>query len=223
MPSTEYATYKQYREPSSGTNWGEPFEFPHIAGPLVYAFRPKDFSASKISLSTWAYCAIANGVISDWNDPALTEDNGGTSLTGGVSQPITFYFRSDSSGATYAITNHLSTACTSNWQAPYNAAPYESSGHSAAWTFGVNSSWPGPGSSGDPNTHFIGETGSPGILAGIQSTPYGTGYVEGAYAKLANPAVHQALLQNGFANGLPTFVDPTAAKNVVTALSKGTA
>ena len=117
-----------------------------------------DFNSnvSSIKLSTWTYCAIANGTISNWNDPAITADNG-TSVTGGTSEPITFYFRSDSAASTQNFTNHLNTACNVTWKKPYNKSPYQSAGHSAAWTFGVNSKWPGPGSSGDPNPNFIGE------------------------------------------------------------------
>ena len=84
MPSTEYTAYKSVREPSSGTSWGEPFEFPQIGAPIVYGYRPQDFKnhIKKLHLSTWTYCAIANGTISDWNDPAVTADNK-TSITGG--------------------------------------------------------------------------------------------------------------------------------------------
>lgn len=83
MPSTEYTAYKSVREPSSGTSWGEPFEFPQIGAPIVYGYRPQDFKnhIKKLHLSTWTYCAIANGTISDWNDPAVTADNK-TSITG---------------------------------------------------------------------------------------------------------------------------------------------
>jgi ABC-type phosphate transport system substrate-binding protein len=222
MPSTEYPTYQQNRE-SGSQQWGEPFEFPTIGGPIVYGYRSKDFStSSKLKFSAWTYCAIANGTISNWNDPAITNDNGG-SVTGGTSEPITFYFRSDSSGTSFLYTNHLNTACNSKWHKPYNAAPYETSGHSAAWTFGVNSTWPGPGSSNDPNPSFIGESGNPGVLAAIQSTPFSTGYVEGAYAKSANPPVAQALLQSGQKGQKALFVDPTDKVAVANALKKVTA
>jgi ABC-type phosphate transport system substrate-binding protein len=222
MPSTEYPTYQQYRE-SGSQQWGEPFEFPTIGGPIVYGYRAKDFSNSgKIKFSTWTYCAIANGTISNWNDPAITADNGG-SVSGGNSDPITFYFRSDSSGTSDLYTNHLNSACNVKWQKPYNVAPYESNGHSAAWTFGVSSTWPGPGSSGDPNPNFIGESGNPGVLAAIQSTPFSTGYVEGAYAKSANPPVAQALLQSGQKGSKAFFVDPTDKTAVANALKKVTA
>lgn len=222
MPSTEYPYYKEYREPTTGTSWGEPFEFPTFGGPIVFGFRPQDYknNVKKIQLSTWTYCAIVNGTISDWNDAAITADNG-KSITGGVSQTITFYFRSDSSGTSYLFTNKLNNStsgCNQTFVAPYNAYPYGSSSRSAAWTFGVNSTWPGPGSAGDPNSRFIGESGNPGVLAAIQSTPFSTGYVEGAYAKSANPSVGQALLQNGYNAHGAIFVDPTNKHAVVAAL-----
>jgi phosphate transport system substrate-binding protein len=222
MPSTEYPSYQQVREPATGTNWGEPFEFPTIGGPIVYGYRAKDFSIKNVRFSAWTYCALTNGTVSDWNDPAITADNGG-SVTGGVSEPITFYFRSDSSGTSYLFTNHLNKACNAVWKAPYNKSPYQGPGHSAAWSYGVNMVWPGPGSSGVPNPHFIGESGNPGVLAAIQSSPFSTGYVEGAYAKSANPPVAQALLQNGKRNGAPFFADPTNKNQVANALKKVTA
>ena len=217
LASTDYTTYKSTREPSSGTNWGEPFEFPVMGGPIVYGYRPQDFKKQKtpIQLSRWTYCAIANGTVSDWNDAAITADNNGKSVTHGVSEPITFYFRSDGSGTSFNYTYHLNIACNGAWGKPYNAAPYEGSGRSAAWTYGVNQSWPGPGSSKVPNSHFVGESGNPGVLAAIQSTPFGTGYVEGAWAKSANPPVAQAWLANGHKlKGKPVFADPTVAANV---------
>ncbi|HEY6327575.1 MAG TPA: substrate-binding domain-containing protein [Candidatus Cybelea sp.] len=220
LKSTEYTTYKANRESGTKT-WGEPFEFPTIGGPIVFGYRPQDFAVSQIKLSAWTYCAIVNGTISDWNDGAITADNGG-SVTGGSSQAITFFFRSDSSGTSYLFTNHLNTACNASFGPPYNKAPYGGPSRSAAWTYGVNSLWPGPGSSGFPNPHFIGESGNPGVLAAIQTTPFGTGYVEGAYAASANPAVSQALLQNGFKSGHAIFTDPKNRKQVQGALKKVT-
>ena len=217
MTSVDYTNYQAGREHGS-VQWGEPFEFPTIGGPIVFGYRPKDMDVKAVKFSTWTYCAIANGVISDWNDAAITADNGGTSLTGGVSQPITFYFRSDSSGTSYQFTNHLNTACNVTFGAPYNAPPYGSSSRSAAWSYGVNSTWPGPGSTNFPNAHFIGESGNPGVLAAIQATPYGTGYVEGAYAKSANPAVGKAYLQNGHNAKGAIFVSPKNPAAVVNAL-----
>jgi ABC-type phosphate transport system substrate-binding protein len=211
MASSDYMTYKTNREPKSGTNLGEPFEFPTIGGPIVLGYRPKDFKISNFKLSTWTVCAIANGTISNWDDPAIRRDNGGYSVTGGNNRTITFFFRSDGSGTSYLFTNYLNSACTASWKAPYNAKPYQSSGRSAEWTYGVNQTWPGPGSSSQPNSRFVGESGNPGVLASVESTAFATGYIEGAYAASAGSAnVAQATIQSGFnSSGQPEFVSPT--------------
>ncbi len=217
LASTEYTTYKTNREPTSGTNWGEPFEFPAIGGPIVYGYRLEDFKPLKkakkeIQLSEWTYCAIANGTVTDWNDGAITADNGGVSVTGGTSQPITFYYRSDGSGTSYIFQNHLATVCSSSWLPPYSKKPYQTGKRNAAWTVGTSQSW-----LGKTTGNFIGESGNPGVLAAIQGKPFGLGYVEGAYARAATlPKISQAWLQNSQGN----FVDPTVAANVSIALSK---
>ena len=151
MTSSEYQTWYVPNRKQSSPGWGEPFELPVIAGPIVYGYRPQDYDVKKVHFSTWTYCAITNGTISDWNDAAITADNGGKSLTGGVSQPITFFFRSDGSGTTYNFTVDLNAQCNVTFGAPYNTYPYAGPSRSAAWAFGVNGTWPGPGSSGDPN------------------------------------------------------------------------
>jgi ABC-type phosphate transport system substrate-binding protein len=224
MPSTEYPEYKENREPTTGTSWGEPFEFPQIGGVISLPFRPQDFSqqTKTIKLSTWTYCAIANGVVSDWNDAAVTADNG-LSVTGGASQPITFYYRSDSGGTTYNFQNHLNTACNVTFKAPYNKSPYSGPSRSPAWTFGVSSSWVGPGTGDDPNENFIGEPGAVGILAAVQTTPYSTGYLEGSYARTAEPHVGQAWLQNGLKKKKAIFVNPEDESAVAADFKKITA
>ena len=233
MKSSEYTTYNTSRGLGSSLNpnFGEPFVIPVIGGPIVIGYRQKDFKANvgttTVQLSTWTMCAIANGIVSDWNDPAITADNGGKSITGGASKTITFYFRSDSSGTSFLFTTHLAAVCkSSGWKAPYNAAPYESNGHSAAWAYGANSNWPGPGCTaqgcpGPANANFIGQSGNPGVLAAIQGTPFGTGYVEGAWAKAASPVVAQAALQSGRdSHGNAVFINPlTNHAAVVNALN----
>jgi phosphate transport system substrate-binding protein len=212
ISSTEYATYASNRKSTQG----EPFMFPSLGGPIVYGYRPQDVTVSHVKLSTWTYCAIANGTIGNWNDAAITADNGGTVVSG--SAPITFYYRSDGSGTTQIYVNKLVTACGSSWPAPYNAPPYESAGHSAQWTFpNSTGNWTGPTGSQPSGSTFVGASGNPGVLAGVQSTQYATGYLEGAYAKSANPKVSQALLQDSADS---TFVDPTNRAAVSGALKK---
>jgi ABC-type phosphate transport system substrate-binding protein len=232
MPSTECCvsgtTYYNGRLTGSVT-WGQPFELPTFGGPIVFPYNEDGFTgvpgSRYMQLSTWTYCAIANGTISNWNDPAITADNDGQSVTGGVNETLDFYFRSDSSGTTYLTTNKLNHTCNGGWKAPYNKSPYQdiSKGRDASWTFGVSMLWPGPGSSGDPNTRFTGESGNPGVVAGIQSNEWGTGYAEGAWVA-SSPAGSYGTLEQ--ASLLDTsnkhFVSPTNAADVAKALSKAT-
>lgn len=207
---------------STSPSWGQPFEIPTFGGPIVFPYNSSSFSgiapSKNLQLSTWTYCAIANGTISDWNDKAITADNGG-SVTGGTSETLDFYFRSDGSGTSYLTTNKLNTSCNQTWKAPYNKDPYQDLGknRNAAWTFGVNQTWPGPGSSGDPNSRFHGESGNPGVIAGIVGDPFGTGYAEGAWAAAAG--VSQACLLDTSGK---TFVCPTNKTAVANALKKAT-
>ena len=212
LKSTEYTTYASVRK----STLGEPFELPAIGGPIVFGYKQTDLpglGTARLKLSRWTYCAIANGTITNWNDAAITQDNG-KSVTNGASLALSFFFRSDGSGTSYLFQNHLNTVCGTTWAAPYNAAPYQSTGRNANWGKGTSTTWLGP-----TTGNFAGASGNPGVLAAIQSKAGGTGYVEGAYAKVAaNPAVAQALLQNQ--NN--TFADPTVAANVKAALQNVT-
>lgn len=219
MASTECcasgSTYYNGRLTGSVT-WGQPFELPTFGGPIVFPYNQSSFTglSGALKLSTWTYCAISNGTISDWNDKAITADNGG-SVTGGVSETLHYYFRSDGSGTSYLFTNKLNHACNKPWKGKYNKDPYQdlSKGRDASWTFGVNQTWPGPGSSGDPNSRFFGESGNPGVIGGIQGDPFGTGYAEGAWAAAAG--VSQASVLDGPGHH---FVSPTNANAVAKAL-----
>jgi len=223
-------------KPPSCTDQGWPFEVPTIGGPIVYAYQTADDllpASAPIQLSTWSYCAIANGTISSWNDPAIVADNGGNSPTGsgGVSSPaetITFVFREDGSGTSYWYQNHLSLACNpSSWPAPYNAPPYQSSSRSAAWPYGTSLNWQGPGGNSGcnpgncpANSNFIGVSLNPGVIAQIQSTAWSTGYVEGAWAATATGTpIGQAVLENSSGN----FESPTSSAAIAAGLAGVTA
>ena len=209
LKSTEYTDYKTHRV----ATLAQPFEFPSVGGPIIFGYKSTDLTglgAARLKLSRWTYCAIANGTVTNWNDAAITKDNG-KSVTGGASLPIFFFYRSDSSGTSFLFQNHLNTVCGSSWPAPYNAAPYQSAGRSAAWGRGTNTTWVGP-----TTGNFKGASGNPGVLSSIQITKGATGYVEGAYAaRSGRPTVSQALLLNNAKN----FSDPTVAANVTTSLS----
>ncbi|HEY6485005.1 MAG TPA: substrate-binding domain-containing protein [Candidatus Cybelea sp.] len=229
MPSTECCASGTTYASTYASTYGQPFEFPTYGGPIVFPYINSGGNGltglgnGQLKLSTWTYCAIANGTIGFWDDAAITKDNGGA-VAG--HQPITFYYRSDGSGTTYLFENKLtqsSHGCNESWTGKYAKVPYQGGGRSAAWTFApvnLNSlAWTGPTGSQPSGSTFLAASGNPGIVSGIQSgtgSPFATGYAEGAWANAAtSPSLGQAALLNG-----PNFVSPTNATAVAGALKK---
>jgi ABC-type phosphate transport system substrate-binding protein len=87
-----------------------------------YKFRlhfPRADGSGGLHLDVATLCKIFNGQIQNWNDPALTALNGGTSLkdptdptpAGAWSVPLQIVGRSDSSGTTSLFTRHMAKVC----------------------------------------------------------------------------------------------------------------
>jgi ABC-type phosphate transport system substrate-binding protein len=97
----------------------------------AYKFRlhyPRADGSGGLRLDVAAFCKIVNGQIQNWNDPALTALNGGTSLedvsdptpAGAWSVPLQIVGRSDSSGTTSLFTRHAAAVCGSvTYTAPF--------------------------------------------------------------------------------------------------------
>jgi len=82
---------------------------------VAVAYNNKDASTLNLSASTIA--KIFSGAITDWSDPAIAADNGGTALP---SKKITVVTRSDSSGTMQNFTNYLAGLAGSDWTAGAN-------------------------------------------------------------------------------------------------------
>lgn len=135
----------------------EPIQVPMTGGSVVFAYNLD--GVKDLKLSRAAYCGIAAGKITKWNDPEIAKANAGAKLP---DQTIQFVHRSDGSGTTYQFTTHLKAACP-------------------VWTAGANKSvsWP----------VGTGAKGNEGIAAQIQQTPNSIGYVEYAYGKQTSLAM----------------------------------
>jgi phosphate transport system substrate-binding protein len=133
----------------------EPIQVPMTGGSVAFAYNLE--GVKDLKLSRAAYCGIAAGKITKWNDPAIVKANAGAKLP---DQTIQFVHRSDGSGTTYQFTTHLVAACP------------------GIWTAGANKtvSWPAG----------TGAKGNEGITAQIQQTPNSIGYVEYSYGKQTN-------------------------------------
>ena len=130
----------------------EPIQVPMTGGSVVFAYNLD--GVKDLKLSRAAYCGIASGKITKWNDPAIAKSNAGAKLPDSA---IQFVHRSDGSGTTFQFTNHLKAACPE-------------------WTAGVNKSisWP---------KGMTGAKGNEGVSAQIKQTPNAMGYVEYSFAK----------------------------------------
>ena len=109
-----------YNTTSAANGWGPALQFPTMIGAVGIGYNPAAAGTwnengaaptgpigafNLVSLQTDTWCGIFTGAINDWNDAEITADNGGTSLTGGVSKTITVVYRSDGSGTTFLMAN----------------------------------------------------------------------------------------------------------------------
>lgn len=139
LSSANITTYNTNARPVAGA----PIQIPFFVVPIALAYNPvygkaadgteytfnvKSTYVQKVTINTVptpvgglrlkkaTYCKILNGVITNWNDAALTADNGGQSLrdpdddlarwnVDGV--PIKLIARNDGSGSTNLFTRHL--------------------------------------------------------------------------------------------------------------------
>ena len=140
---------------------------PMTAGSIVLSYNLPGIS-QPIQLSREAYLKIFLNQITTWNDEAIAKHNPGVTLP---EAPITIVRRADSSGTSYAFTNHMNAIAKAL---------------NVEWTPGVSTS-PKWGES-------IAAAGNDGIAALIQLTPGSIGYLEFGYAELAH--LPTASLQN---------------------------
>ncbi|MGC1303347.1 MAG: substrate-binding domain-containing protein [Caulobacteraceae bacterium] len=188
--------------------YGPLVQFPVTIDPIAVTFNPTFGSGQTfniqngnvLELSKAAYCQIFAGVITDWNDPALTTLNDGVSLTGGTEVLIRPIGRSDSAGDTAIFTRHLATVCGTTAGGPLAGNPYASGTMTLpAGVFGL----------------FTMADGATGVANAVKSTPasiayIGADFVSPASAKTgATPGftLPAAALQNNAGN----FERPTGA------------
>jgi phosphate transport system substrate-binding protein len=154
---------------------------PETIGAVTLAYDLPGISGG-LHLSGQVVADIYLGTITNWNDPAITALNPGTTLP---DHGITAVHRSDSSGTTNVFTKYL-TNVSSTWSAQIG------SGTSVQWTGG------------------IGASGNSAVAGTVNTTQYSIGYVELAYA-LSN-GMTVAAIQNPKGNFItPSLTSTTTA------------
>lgn len=142
-------------------------------------------SRTSLRLSQRSLCGIFTGNITNWNDPQITADNGG-SVTGGVSRQIIVVRRADGSGTTFLFAQALDAVCDGV--------------RGAEWTGGVGTSvtWPKP--------FFYAAPGNEGVNQVVAATNFSIGY---STPELTRPAVTSIV-----APATVTYVDGNGANPI---------
>ena len=79
-------------------------DLPMVVGPIAVAFKLKGVDDQGLTLTPKLITQIFLGTITKWDDPAIKAANSGVTLP---SEPITVFFRSDSSGTTQNFEKYL--------------------------------------------------------------------------------------------------------------------
>jgi phosphate transport system substrate-binding protein len=142
---------------------------PMTAGSIVLSYNLPGVS-EPVRLSRKAYLSIFLREITEWNHPEIQRHNPNLHLP---ETAITIVTRADSSGTTYAFTNHLNAVANDPRVA-------------MKWLPGVDKSvtW----------KDSIAAQGNDGVAALIQLTPGAIGYLEYSYAELGH--LSMAILEN---------------------------
>jgi ABC-type phosphate transport system substrate-binding protein len=169
LTSTQYAGWTNgtsYVAPSDGATVSVPAQQP-IAGNLIelpsmgvgvsFPIVNSGVTANaQVSLQDSDICGIFSGKITNWSTIAAESYNKGKKIASGTIQVV---FRSDSSGTTFILTEHLAKACNSS---------------NSLITFTPVLTFSSLFPSGVPS-NFVGESGSSGIANFI------SGYAGGSY------------------------------------------
>jgi phosphate transport system substrate-binding protein len=119
--ATDTANWAAGGTASPQAKFGNLIQFPALVGAVALGFNGKDASgaaltilpatpaggSSGLNLSRNAMCGIVSGHITQWDNPILTNLNGGVLGHGN----ITVIHRQDGSGTTFLLSNALATQC----------------------------------------------------------------------------------------------------------------
>lgn len=175
-------------------------EVPVYISPVAVIFNLEGIDS--LNLKPAVIADIFNGVITNWNDPAIAADNPGVTLPDLAISPV---HRSDKSGTTGVFTTYLSAVAPENW-------PH---GEAEEWPIGSGES--AQGTSGVVQTVRSGN-GTIGYADASQAGSLGTASVEVAgefvsySAEAAAKLVEASPLADGRSAGDLVFdIDPAAA------------
>ena len=160
-----------------------PVQFPAVAGAVAIAFNLKDsegnqVTSSEVNFTDAQICSIFDGTVTNWD--ATTLASAFTLPTGDSipSEPINVQYRSDGSGTTFSLSNHLANVC-----GEINSTFFETS---QAFTTVVSNFEP------TIPSNWTGSSGNAAVANAVADTTNSIGYVETANALATNPGLQFA-------------------------------
>jgi ABC-type phosphate transport system substrate-binding protein len=181
---------------SAAGHYGNLIQMPALTGAVTIGFKPAagtwtehgkkpagGLNSSLVDFSTETWCGIYTGAITNWNDAAITHDNGNVQLGSG---PITVVYRNDGSGTTFHFVNAFIHQCALT--AHPVPASWQTSGGNAS---GVsNNNWfinLDPAHANLLPGNFVGAPGNGGIKATVNATAGAVGYLSTDFVLPVDP------------------------------------
>ncbi|MFC3653155.1 substrate-binding domain-containing protein [Dyella humi] len=172
LNASDYLNYQ-----NNHTSGDYPVQFPAVAGAVAIAFNLRDntgaqVTSSEVNLSDTQVCLIFSDQITSWNDTRLAS---AFTLPAGHSipaNPINVQYRSDGSGTTFSLSNHLANVCGT-----INSSVFETS--QAFTSVVANFINPVP-------TNWTGSSGDESLAEALGNTANSIAYVSTANALATN-------------------------------------
>ncbi|WP_284319244.1 substrate-binding domain-containing protein [Dyella acidisoli] len=177
LNASDYLNYQNARP----SDVEYPVQFPAVAGAVAIAFNLKDntgatVTSSEANFSDAQLCQILSHQVTTWDQVSSA-----FTLPAGHSipaNPINVQYRSDGSGTTFSLSNHLATVCGT-----INSHVFET--NQAFTSVVANFVNPVP-------SNWTGSSGNASVANAVSSTANSIGYVETANALATNPGLQFA-------------------------------
>jgi phosphate transport system substrate-binding protein len=195
MSVTDYNNYKSIHTASTAN----PTEFPAVAGAIAISFNLVDntgdqVTSSEVNFTDAQLCLIFSGQSTNWSDPKLAS---AFSLADGgfiLPAPINVQYRSDGSGTTFGLSNHLSTACNTSTNPLETSQTFFTT--STGTTYVVQNFFTAmgglPDGDGTTTPKWTGSSGDEALAAAIINTPNSIGYLAAVNALAHAPVLQMA-------------------------------
>jgi phosphate transport system substrate-binding protein len=196
LAGTDYTNYV-----ASHTATGAyPVQFPAVSGAVAIAFNLVDntgaqVTSSEVNFTDAQLCDIFSGTVNNWTASALAS---AFTLPAGhsiVSAPINVQYRSDGSGTTFSLSNHLANVCGTVGSGVFQTSQtFFSATATLSAPSVVLSFFPTavPSGNGTTTAKWTGSSGNPAVANAIAGTANSVGYVETANALATNPGLQFA-------------------------------